>query len=69
MRKYARVFKYINAYKGGVALYILFIILSIIFSIVSIAMFITYWVKVNDVRKELITLKEVHESREDGSIL
>jgi len=40
-----------------------------LFSIVSIAMFITYWVKVNDVRKELITLKEVHERRDDGSIL
>jgi subfamily B ATP-binding cassette protein MsbA len=43
MRKYARVFKYINAYKGGVALYILFIVLSIIFSIISIGMLMPFF--------------------------
>ena len=40
-----------------------------LFSIVAIVMFITYWVKLNEVRKQLITLKERYESREDGSIL
>src|SRR3954454_17235547 len=40
-------------------------VLSVIvklFSIVSIVMFITYWLKVNDVRKQLLALKEVYES-------
>jgi hypothetical protein len=40
-----------------------------LFSIISLVMLITYWVKVNDVRKQLLSLKEVHERKEDGSIL
>src|SRR5688500_18317840 len=43
MKKYARIFKYINAYRGGVLLYILFIILSIAFSIVSIGMLMPFF--------------------------
>src|SRR5215212_10131163 len=38
MKKYARVFKYISQYKSEAFLYILFIILSIIFSLVSLGM-------------------------------
>jgi subfamily B ATP-binding cassette protein MsbA len=42
MKKYSRVFNYISAYKGQVFLYFLFIILSIIFSIVSIGMLMPF---------------------------
>jgi subfamily B ATP-binding cassette protein MsbA len=38
MRKYSRIFNYLKAYKGKIALYFLFIILSILFSIVSLGM-------------------------------
>lgn len=38
MKKYSRVFKYIRQYKSEAFLYILFIILSIIFSLVSLGM-------------------------------
>lgn len=38
MKKYARVFRYIRQYKSEAFLYILFIILSIIFSLVSLGM-------------------------------
>src|SRR5215208_3548895 len=38
MKKYARVFKYISQYKREAFLYIFFIILSIIFSLVSLGM-------------------------------
>jgi ATP-binding cassette, subfamily B, bacterial MsbA len=38
MKKYARVFRYISQYKSDAFLYILFIVLSIIFSLVSIGM-------------------------------
>ena len=38
MKKYARVFKYISQYKGEAFLYILFIILSIVFSLASLGM-------------------------------
>jgi subfamily B ATP-binding cassette protein MsbA len=38
MKKYARVFKYISQYKSEAFLYILFIVLSIIFSLVSLGM-------------------------------
>ncbi len=36
MKKYSRLFKYIGAYKTNIALYFLFIVLAIVFSIVSI---------------------------------
>ncbi len=36
MKKYARLFRYLAAYKANIALYFLFIILAIVFSIVSI---------------------------------
>ena len=42
MKKYSRVFKYINAYKGQVFLYILFTILSIVFSIISVGMLMPF---------------------------
>lgn len=38
MKKYSRVFRYISHYKGEAFLYILFILLSIIFSLVSLGM-------------------------------
>ena len=38
MKQYARVFKYIRQYKAEAFLYILFIILSIVFSLVSVGM-------------------------------
>src|SRR6476646_7194630 len=38
MKKYARVFRYIGQYKSEAFLYILFIVLSIVFSLVSLAM-------------------------------
>src|SRR6476620_8541833 len=38
MKKYARVFKYIIQYKSEAFLYILFIVLSIVFSLVSLGM-------------------------------
>jgi len=36
MKKYARLFRYLAAYKANIALYFLFIILAIVFSVVSI---------------------------------
>ncbi len=38
MRKYSRIFTYLAAFKGKIALYFVFIILSILFSIVSLGM-------------------------------
>ena len=38
MKKYARVFKYLSHYKGEAFLYILFIVLSVLFSLVSLGM-------------------------------
>ena len=36
MKKYARLFRYLGAYKANIALYFLFIILAIVFSVISI---------------------------------
>ncbi|MGG9961659.1 ABC transporter ATP-binding protein [Ferruginibacter sp. SUN106] len=36
MKKYARLFSYLKAYKGNIGLYFLFILLSIVFSVISI---------------------------------
>ena len=36
MKKYARLFRYLSAYKSNIALYFLFIILAIVFSVASI---------------------------------
>ena len=38
MNKYARVFRYISQYKADAVLYIIFILLSIVFSLVSLGM-------------------------------
>jgi subfamily B ATP-binding cassette protein MsbA len=38
MKKYSRIFKYLGQHKGQVALYFLFILLSIVFSVVSLGM-------------------------------
>ncbi|HZH63326.1 MAG TPA: ABC transporter ATP-binding protein [Flavisolibacter sp.] len=38
MKKYARVFKYLSQYKGEAVLYIVFILLSIVFSLVSLGL-------------------------------
>lgn len=42
MKKYARVFKYISQYKSEAFLYILFTILSIVFSLVSLGMLLPF---------------------------
>ncbi len=42
MKKYARVFRYLSQYKGEAVLYILFIFLSIIFSLVSLGMLLPF---------------------------
>ncbi|HVF96153.1 MAG TPA: hypothetical protein VM871_02465, partial [Flavisolibacter sp.] len=42
MKKYARVFKYLSQYKGEAFLYILFIVLSILFSVVSLGMLLPF---------------------------
>ena len=42
MNKYSRIFKYIGQYKSQVVLYFLFIILSIVFSIVSLGMLMPF---------------------------
>jgi subfamily B ATP-binding cassette protein MsbA len=42
MKKYSRIFSYISAYKGQIFLYFLFVVLSIIFSIVSIGMLMPF---------------------------
>src|SRR5688572_4421009 len=43
MTRYSRIFRYISAYKGKVLLYFLFIILSIVFSIISIGMLMPFF--------------------------
>lgn len=50
MKKYSRVFYYLKNYKGQIALYFLFTVLSIIFGLVSFAMLIPFF--------ELIFLKK-----------
>jgi subfamily B ATP-binding cassette protein MsbA len=42
MKKYARVFGYLKQYKGSIGLYIVFILLSVVFSIVSIGMLMPF---------------------------
>ncbi len=42
MKQYARIFEYLKAYKGKILLYFLFILLSIVFSIVSIGMLMPF---------------------------
>jgi ATP-binding cassette, subfamily B, bacterial MsbA len=42
MKQYSRIFRYIGAYKGKIFLYFLFTLLSILFSIVSIAMLMPF---------------------------
>jgi len=42
MKQYARIFRYLKAYKGKIALYFLFIVLSIVFSIVSVGMLMPF---------------------------
>jgi ATP-binding cassette, subfamily B, bacterial MsbA len=42
MRQYSRIFQYLSAYKGKIVLYFLFILLSIIFSIVSVGMLMPF---------------------------
>ena len=43
MKKYSRVFRYIGQYKGEAFLYILFIVLSILFSLVSLGMLFPFF--------------------------
>ncbi len=42
MKKYSRIFTYLSAYKGQIVLYFLFIVLSIVFSIVSLGMLMPF---------------------------
>lgn len=42
MKKYSRIFRYIGVYKGQVILYTLFILLSVVFSIVSLGMLMPF---------------------------
>ena len=42
MKQYARIFGYLGAYKGKIVLYFVFIILSILFSIVSMGMLMPF---------------------------
>ncbi len=42
MKQYSRIFQYLGVYKGKISLYFIFIVLSIIFSIVSIAMLMPF---------------------------
>src|SRR5689334_12174024 len=42
MRKYARIFRYLKDYKGKIGLYFIFILLSIVFSIVSVGMLMPF---------------------------
>lgn len=42
MKQYARIFEYLKAYKGKISLYFLFILLSIVFSIVSVGMLMPF---------------------------
>lgn len=42
MKQYSRIFSYLGAYKGKISLYFLFILLSILFSIVSMGMLMPF---------------------------
>jgi subfamily B ATP-binding cassette protein MsbA len=42
MKKYSRIFGYLGSYKSGIVLYFLFVILSVIFSIVSVGMLMPF---------------------------
>ncbi|MFM2138086.1 MAG: hypothetical protein RJA57_393 [Bacteroidota bacterium] len=42
MKPYARIFTYLRSYKGSIALYFLFVLLSIVFSIVSMGMLMPF---------------------------
>ena len=42
MKKYSRIFGYLGSYKSGILLYFLFIILSVVFSIVSVGMLMPF---------------------------
>ncbi len=42
MKQYSRIFEYLGAYKGKIVLYLLFTLLSIVFSIVSIGMLMPF---------------------------
>src|SRR5262245_15645421 len=42
MKKYARLFTYLSPLKGNIVLYVLFTILSVAFSIVSLSMLIPF---------------------------
>jgi subfamily B ATP-binding cassette protein MsbA len=42
MKKYSRIFGYLRQYKAKIALYILFIVLSVVFSVISIGMLMPF---------------------------
>ena len=55
MKKYSRIFGYLGSYKSGIVLYFLFIILSVVFSIVSVGMLMPFLELIfNDPRPECI---------------
>jgi len=53
---------------GWVTCSILSMVINL-FSFVAIVMLIVYWIKVNDVRKQLLALKQIHDSKDENSIL
>ncbi|TKK67250.1 hypothetical protein FC093_15325 [Ilyomonas limi] len=44
-------------------------IIGLIAGFAALILFVVYWIKVNETRKQLLVLKQLHESREDASIL
>src|SRR4030095_2496462 len=61
MKKYSRIFKYLAHYKGQIALYFLFIILSIVFSVVSLGMLAPFF--------NLIFKKDTSALRDQGNVV
>jgi ATP-binding cassette, subfamily B, bacterial MsbA len=58
MKKYARLFRYLTPLKGNIFLYILFTLLSVAFSIVSLGMLIPFLNLLFDPGKRVYTLPE-----------
>src|SRR5690349_15855361 len=57
MKKYAGLLKYFKPFKGNIALYILFTLLSVVFGIVSIGMLIPFLDILFDPTKRVVDLK------------
>lgn len=55
MNKYSRVFTYLKEYKGSIVLYFLTILLSIVFSVVSLGMLFPFMQLIFDVKQTTLT--------------